>query len=64
MRYLLKDGQKTSMDDREVLAYLISHSGDPNRISRFKKEKPKEDDHHSPLYLGDFFSSYTSYWVR
>ncbi|CAH8348365.1 unnamed protein product [Eruca vesicaria subsp. sativa] len=53
-----------STEDREVLAYLISSSSDPNRISRLKKNKPKEDDHHSPLFLCDCFSCYTSYWVR
>ncbi|ESQ29156.1 hypothetical protein EUTSA_v10024108mg [Eutrema salsugineum] len=54
-----------SAEDREVLAYLISNSGDPNRISRLKKNKANEDDHHhSPLFLCDCFSCYTSYWVR
>ncbi|CAH2048019.1 unnamed protein product [Thlaspi arvense] len=53
-----------SVEDREVLAYLISNSGDPNRISRLKKNKANEDDHHSPLFLCDCFSCYTSYWVR
>uniref|UniRef100_A0A1J3FNH4 Uncharacterized protein n=1 Tax=Noccaea caerulescens TaxID=107243 RepID=A0A1J3FNH4_NOCCA len=55
-----------SADDREVLAYLISNSGDSNRISRLKKNKAnnEEDDHHSPLFLCDCFSCYTSYWVR
>ncbi|KAH0862110.1 hypothetical protein HID58_079321 [Brassica napus] len=63
MRYVLKNGQKTSTDDGEVLAYLISRTRDPNRISRFKKEKPKEDYHHSPLHLCDCFRCYTSYWL-
>lgn len=51
-----------SVEDREVLAYLISNSGDSNRISRLKKTK--EHKHHSPLFLCDCFSCYTSYWVR
>ncbi|VVA93700.1 unnamed protein product [Arabis nemorensis] len=54
-----------SPEDREVLAYLISNcsfSEDPNRISRLKKKKAL--DHHSPLFLCDCFSCYTSYWVR
>ncbi|KFK35904.1 hypothetical protein AALP_AA4G051500 [Arabis alpina] len=54
-----------SPEDREVLAYLISNSsfsGDPN----LKKNKTKKDQdhHHSPLFLCDCFSCYTSYWVR
>ncbi|EOA35740.1 hypothetical protein CARUB_v10020972mg [Capsella rubella] len=61
-----------SVDDREVLAYLISNSGDSNRISHLGKNKThkarKEDDnnnlHHSPLFACDCFSCYTSYWVR
>ncbi|XP_010473459.1 PREDICTED: uncharacterized protein LOC104752900 [Camelina sativa] len=60
-----------SVEDREVLAYLISNSGDSNRISHLKKSKThkasKEDNnknHHSPLFVCDCFSCYTSYWVR
>ncbi|XP_010418235.1 PREDICTED: uncharacterized protein LOC104703848 [Camelina sativa] len=62
-----------SVEDREVLAYLISNSGDWNRISHLKKSKThkgsKEDNtnnknHHSPLFECDCFSCYTSYWVR
>ncbi|CAA7022636.1 unnamed protein product [Microthlaspi erraticum] len=51
-----------SAEDREVLAYLISNSG-----VGFKKNKANNEDdrdHHSPLFLCDCFSCYTSYWVR
>ncbi|CAH8256121.1 unnamed protein product [Arabidopsis lyrata] len=57
-----------SAEDREVLAYLISNSGDSNRFSHLKKNKThkasKEDNQHSPLFVCDCFSCYTSYWVR
>ncbi|KAL1214766.1 hypothetical protein V5N11_011431 [Cardamine amara subsp. amara] len=51
-----------STEDREVLAYLISNSGDSNRLKKNKDKK--EDNHHSPLFICDCFSCYKSYWVR
>ncbi|XP_010430295.1 PREDICTED: uncharacterized protein LOC104714580 [Camelina sativa] len=59
-----------SVEDREVLAYLISNSGDSNRIKKSKTNKASKEDnnnnknHHSPLFVCDCFSCYTSYWVR
>lgn len=38
----LRMDRRRSKDDLEVLAYLISSSGDPNHISRPKREKPKK----------------------
>ncbi|XP_010546515.1 PREDICTED: uncharacterized protein LOC104818580 [Tarenaya hassleriana] len=56
-----------SPEDREVLAYLISTSGDRSPNSRRKTTKThkiQNDDLHPPLFHCDCFSCYTSYWVR
>ncbi|XP_068640060.1 uncharacterized protein [Aristolochia californica] len=44
-------------EDREVLAYLISGSGNSKQKSSGKKEHP-------PLFCCNCFRCYKSYWVR
>ncbi|CAN8240744.1 unnamed protein product [Cochlearia groenlandica] len=51
-----------SQEDREVLAYLISK---PLSLhNKVKDHNNNNNNKHSPMFLCDCFSCYTSYWVR
>ncbi|RDX69612.1 hypothetical protein CR513_51250, partial [Mucuna pruriens] len=49
-----------SPDDREILAYLLSFSGNPRRNAA----KSAAETDHSPVFTCSCFGCYTSYWVR
>ncbi|XP_028771985.1 uncharacterized protein LOC114729177 [Neltuma alba] len=58
-----------SVEDREVLAYLITRSMDASIfLESSKKKKPfskkKPFPHNPPLFHCDCFDCYTSYWFR
>ncbi|KAK4265066.1 hypothetical protein QN277_026167 [Acacia crassicarpa] len=58
-----------SVEDREVLAYLITRSMDASIFLESSKKRPssskkKSCPHNPPLFHCDCFDCYTSYWFR
>ncbi|KAA8533339.1 hypothetical protein F0562_033128 [Nyssa sinensis] len=56
-----------SIEDREVLAYMITRSmksANPSSMIEEKKNKKKSNTHKPPVFDCECFDCYTSYWFR
>ncbi|MCL7044951.1 hypothetical protein MKW94_018743 [Papaver nudicaule] len=53
-----------SLEDRQVLSYLITMSLEPTNLLSHKNTKKTISDYHKPLFDCGCFDCYTSFWSR